>query len=98
MMPKKGSTWCDNCDFIEAEVVSSTVYSTLRCKLHDRQLQIEPSWFKPVRCKECIDSEEIDELDDKIEELEDFYNAFVYEMDLMLHTIKKLRENNEDGS
>ena len=50
------------------------------------------STLRSIKCDYCVRDGIKHQINKKCDEIEDFYNTFVYEMDLMFNELKKLKE------
>jgi hypothetical protein len=44
-----------------------------------------------LKCNDCKERELSNEIDNKVDEIRDMYNVFVYEMDLLMSELNKLK-------
>ncbi len=61
-----------------------------KCIRFNKDLKNDPNWAKYISCPLCVD---IELFNDKVQEMKDHFNIFVYEMDLLIHELDFIQNN-----
>ncbi len=72
---------------------------TSYCKLYDQEIkniilkdEYDSGYNQTsIKCQDCQEKELSVSIDDKIDEMKDLYNVFVYEMDALMNELDKLK-------
>lgn len=84
------------CKFKENSVTTDSVY---KCSLYEVPLEaslvqdeFDAGYVqKALKCEDCMEKELSNNIDNKVDEIRDMYNVFVYEMDLLMGELELLK-------